>query len=158
MKQIEELSLSMKHFHSLLDSLLGKAHSNRVKVSCKGFSMSPFIKDSDTVIIKPVKNFSKLKIGDIVVVPLSKKKKIIIHRIIEFKGHSLLLKGDNLFGSDGWFKKRDVMGIVETIVKKNNFKYKCNPFINYVVAIGSRTKILNHALACFRQLKQKNYV
>lgn len=74
MKQNEELSLSMKNFHMLLDTLLGKSHSNRVKVSCRGFSMSPFIKDYDTVIIKPAPNSSKLKIGDIVVVPLSKKE------------------------------------------------------------------------------------
>ena len=157
MKHIEELSLSMDNFYDLLDTLIGTKQLNRVKVSCKGFSMSPFIKDSDIIIIKPVKNFSKLKIGDIVVIPLPGEKKIIIHRIIKKKGESLLLKGDNLMESDGWFKKKDVMGIVATIFKKNNFKYNCNHFMNYVVAIGSRTKILNHLLACFRSLKQKKY-
>ena len=155
---MEELRLSGEDLHDLLDTLLGKKHLCRVKVLCKGSSMSPFIKDSDSITIKPVKTLANLRIGDIVVVPLSKKERVIIHRIIKFKKKSFLLKGDNLIKNDGWFNKKKIIGIVETINKKNNFTYKCNPFINYILAIGSRTKILTHLLAGLRRLKQKNYV
>nr|NJM04203.1 hypothetical protein [Desulfobacula sp.] len=150
---MKELCLSPDNLSGLLDILLGEKHAQRVKIPCKGFSMSPFISDSDTIVIEPLNTIRNLRIGDIVVVLLSKQK-IIIHRIIRIKDGSLLLKGDNLADCDGWFKKREVMGIVEAVFKKK-FNYRCNPFINYIIAIGSRTKIFNRFLVCIKKLKTK---
>jgi len=154
---MEELRLSGENLYDLLDSLLKKKHLSRVKVICKGFSMSPFIKDSDSIIVKPVEAPENLRLGDIVVILLSPKKRVIIHRIIKIKRESFLSKGDNLIDTDGWFNKKKIIGIVEAIHKKNNFTYKSNPFINYILAIGSRTKILTHLLAGLRLLKKKHY-
>ncbi len=147
---MRELILSGENLNSLLDTLLNREHSCSVKVFCKGFSMSPFIKDSDSIIIRPVEKTADLKIGDIVAVAVSRGK-IIIHRIIRLEKKFFMLKGDNLTYDDGWFGKQDVIGIVEIVFKKNNFRYKPDPLINYVIAIGSRTKILNHLLAFFRR-------
>ena len=152
---MKELSLSSADLSELLDSLLKNHCLQGIKVLCKGYSMSPFIRSEDTVVIKPIRDSAILKVGDIVAVPRNGKKHFIIHRIIKLTEDSLLLKGDNLYQSDGWFKKKEILGIIDEKINKAGNSHRLRPTVNYLIALGSRTGFLQASLSFMRKVKNK---
>ena len=78
--------------------LISKIKSGKIKqITLKGSSMLPTIASNDTVNIVPIKDSSKLKVGDIVVAADNKAHNFIVHRIIEIDRNNKIckLKGDN---------------------------------------------------------------
>ncbi len=117
-----------------------------MKIQCMGTSMSPFIKDKRLVTLRPVDHCTPLATGDIVAAAVHPEKKIIIHRIVTATPQKFLLKGDNNSAFDGWFAKEDIMGVVKKIEDQNGSGYTPGKYQGKLVALASRTNILQHTL------------
>jgi signal peptidase I len=135
-----ETSLSMGSFFAILDVLLQNNKPCRIKTICRGCSMAPFIKNNDSVIITPINRTTRLSIGTIAVIAYPKREKVVIHRIIKTKGPLCLIKGDNISTPDGWITDDQIIGRVETVLKKR-FSYNCWAPVNFVIALTSRAGI-----------------
>ena len=130
----------------LMSSILRKGSNYRVKVIGQGYSMSPFIKNNDTIILKSVNPIKKIKFGDIVAVSNSKKDKLVIHRIIRMKNGQFQTKGDNNPDADPWCTKDDIIGIVDEIIADSGSSYRCTHWQNILIAFASKTGLLNHII------------
>jgi signal peptidase I len=117
-KKREVLPLSSRQLEELMKGVLGKGASFRFR--CKGFSMSPFIKDGDVLTIAPLQG-SSLSFGEVVVFSHPSTGKLIIHRVIKKKEGAYLTKGDNIPESDGFISKAHIFGRV-TKVERNGVK------------------------------------
>lgn len=151
------LVLKGENLSGMLESLLKKEALCGLKLCCRGSSMSPFISDGDTVNITPISKLQRSRIGDIAVAVLpGRLKQITIHRIILIKPDSILLKGDNNSSADGWYPKKNILGIVTKVYKKN-YNYLCHSWMNYLIALGSRLGILNRITPFALRLKKQLY-
>ena len=110
-----EFSISGSTLIELFKDVLGKGASFRFQV--KGFSMSPFIKDGDLVMVSPLLG-SSLRLGDVVVFIQPGVRRLAIHRVIRKKGSSCFIKGDNTYQIDGLIPKTNILGYV-TRVERN---------------------------------------
>ena len=86
---MEELTLSGNDLYELMGSFHRTGSGCRMKIQCPGYSMSPFIKDRNSVTIKPLENGLSPKFGDIVAIAVHDRKKIVVHRIIKVAGSSI---------------------------------------------------------------------
>ncbi len=74
-----------------------------VRFQAKGWSMRPFIRDEDFIVVSPIEN-SSIKTGDVVFY-LTTENKVIVHRVIKkYKKDKdnrmiMLIKGNASFGS-----------------------------------------------------------
>jgi len=118
-KKRQELSLSSRQLEELMRGVLGKGASFRFR--CKGFSMSPFIKDGDVLTIAPLQGSSP-GFGEVVVLTHPSTGKIVIHRVIKKRGGAYLTKGDNIPEADGLIAKTNILGRV-TKVERNGAKF-----------------------------------
>jgi len=109
-------SLSPNHFFvELVKEVLGKGVECRLQV--KGFSMSPFIKDSDVVTISPMSDASP-KFGDVIAFIHPKADKFIIHRVVRKVGDACLVKGENSLEPDGLIERKHILGIITRVERK----------------------------------------
>lgn len=92
----------------LLKRHIHKGYDGYFDVS--GLSMTPFIKPKDKVLVAPKKRY---KFGDVIV--FQNGSRLIIHRILVRGNKKIFTKGDHNFQGDGWVKKKDVLGRVESI-------------------------------------------
>jgi len=85
-----------------------------VKVRASGYSMMPFIREGDTLVMNRAK-MDHLKPGDIVA--FIRNRLLFIHRIIEIglMDEWVLTKGDHLAISDSLIKPEEVLGVVTFI-------------------------------------------
>ena len=89
-----ELSLGNRPFKELLIDVLHKGAAFRFRA--KGFSMSPFIKDSDVITVVPVSTY-KPRFGDVVVFINPGTGKLVIHRVVGKRDtYHFYIRGDNL--------------------------------------------------------------
>lgn len=101
-------SLSIPAAAALMEEVL--ASGNRFRFIAHGVSMSPFIRDGDTV---EVDGISRLRRGDVVVA--MRGGKLLVHRAICIKKDAVLLKGDHLSRADGWVPCTDVLGKIVAV-------------------------------------------
>lgn len=109
-----EVSFSSTSLIELIQSTLAKNSSFRFKVT--GYSMSPFIKDSDIVTIS---SLSPAALGKITAFIHPGNKKLIIHRIIGQNKGYFILKGDRIAEIDGLIPRKNILGCV-TRIERNN--------------------------------------
>ncbi|MDB9823271.1 nucleotidyltransferase family protein [Deltaproteobacteria bacterium] len=85
-----------------------------------GYSMHPFLKPGDQIVVNRVSPES-LQVGDIVVVPL--KGRFVAHRLVKMlPGDRCVLKGDSMLKSDPEkFKLSAISGRVSAIIRGNRF-------------------------------------
>ena len=126
---MEELTLSGTDLYELMGSFF------------RGFSMSPFIKDRNSITIKPVEKELSPKLGDIVAIAVHDRKKILVHRIVKVAGPQYLTKGDNNAIVDGWFDRKDILGVVENIAMQSGFVYCPKRWQNITIALASRFNV-----------------
>ena len=138
---MEELTLSGTDLYELIGSFFTARPGCRLKIQCLGYSMSPFIKDRNRVTIKPLEKDLPLKFGDIVAIAVHDRKKILVHRIIKVAVPKYLIKGDNNTGADGWFDKKDILGVVENIDMKSGFAYSPKRWQSIIIALASRFNV-----------------
>jgi signal peptidase I len=96
----------------LVKEVLSKGVECRFQV--KGYSMSPFIKDSDVVTISPISDSSP-GFGDVIAFIHPRTEKLIIHRVVGKIGNACLVKGENTLEPDGLIKKENVLGLVTKV-------------------------------------------
>ena len=105
-------SLPGDAFAELLQAVLSKGSLFRFQA--KGFSMSPFIKDSDVVTVSPFLDATP-QLGDVVAFNLLGTKKLVIHRVVSKKGNSCMIRGDNSFEADGLVPRAGILGRVARV-------------------------------------------
>ncbi len=89
-----ELSLGSRPFKELLIEILHKGAAFRFRA--KGFSMSPFIKDTDVITVAPL-SWHKPRFGDVVAFLNPDTEELVIHRVIGKRDNShFFIMGDNL--------------------------------------------------------------
>lgn len=109
------LALSGKATGELLQAVLDKGVPFRFRA--KGFSMSPFIKDNDIITVSPLST-SSFQRGEVAAFIHPETKKLYVHRIIEKKGDSYLVKGDNSLETDGFIPHKNIIGCVTCVERK----------------------------------------
>ena len=72
-----------------------------------GRSMSPFIRDGSSVIIRPCS--SKVRVGDVLLLKQDDEK-LLLHRVVKKTGAELITRGDACAGYDSPFRKNDIIG------------------------------------------------
>jgi signal peptidase I len=127
-----------------------------VRFQAKGWSMRPFIRDGDFIVVSPIEN-SSIKTGDVVFY-LTTENKVIVHRVIKKykkKGRmTVLIKGDASFGPPEKMDIQNVLGKVIAIERNGRKKrldtklYQIksllfagiSPFSQWIYPIGSVVK------------------
>jgi signal peptidase I len=112
-----------------------------VRMTIKGRSMSPFIKRSDIIIVKPIK-FDQAKIGDIIACTRSVEHGFTAHRLIrkrkDAQGREFLFtKGDVSIHGDFPVYPEDIYGKVITIERNTkviNLETRFRCFLGYLIA------------------------
>jgi signal peptidase I len=117
-KRGDELLLSGPDLIELLQAVLDKGMPFRFRA--KGFSMSPFIKDSDVITVSQLSDNS-IRSGDVVAFIRPEMKKLIIHRVAGIQGECLHIKGDNIPDTEELIPKANILGRV-TKVERNGKK------------------------------------
>ena len=107
-----ELLLSGPLLSELLCAVFQRGMPFRFQAN--GFSMSPFIKDGDVVVVFPLTNASP-GLGDVLAFIDKETENIIIHRAVGKKGDCYLMKGDNSSQADGLIPEEDILGYVKCI-------------------------------------------
>ena len=108
----------------------------------KGVSMSPFIKDQDIITISLLSNCA-IGLGEIVVFMHPQTKKLFIHRIIGRSQDCYLIKGDNIFITDGLIPKKNILGVVTKVERKGKKIIFGLGYERYIIAALSKAKITN---------------
>lgn len=109
-----EISIPNASLIELIKSTLVKNQSFRFKVT--GYSMSPFIRDSDIV---TVSSLGRITLGVVAAFIHPENKKLVIHRIVGQNKGYFILKGDRLTEIDGLLPKENILGCV-TRIERNN--------------------------------------
>ena len=97
-----------------------------IRFQAKGWSMRPFIRDGDFIVVSPIEN-SSIKTGDVVFY-LTTENKIIVHRVIrkheKYKDNriTMLIKGDATFSSPEKVEMQNVLGKVVAVERNGQKK------------------------------------
>jgi signal peptidase I len=96
------------------------------RFQAKGWSMRPFIRDGDFIVVSPIEN-SSIKTGDVVFC-ITTENKVIVHRVIKkYKKDkdnriTLLIKGDATFSSPEKVEMQNVLGKVVAVERNGRKK------------------------------------
>jgi hypothetical protein len=143
------LMLSGRDVANLLKSTCAKGIP--FKFTAPGLSMAPFICNGDSLTIDPILNGKTITEGDIVAFITPDEGRLIVHRMIKKKQGQYLIKGDNVYLTDGLYKQEHIYGSVTKIItssNKGNFNNIVRKFILFLntfkmtLAFLSRYKIL----------------
>ncbi len=115
----------------------------------RGFSMSPFIRDKDIVMISPITR-SHLGLGKVVACLCPPYKKLIVHRIVAKKSNYYLIKGDSYLWADCRISKKDVLGVVTAIEREGRSVYFGLGPERIAIALLSRSRLLSTVIFCRR--------
>ena len=133
----------------LIRTVFAKGACFRIKVS--GYSMLPFIRNSDVVTISGLYN-SSLDIGKVVAFIDLNVNKLTIHRIIGTNNGAYLIKGENVFNSDGWVPRENILGCVTKIERNGRAIFLGLGRERLIIALFSRIRIWYLLLRLWRLL------
>lgn len=97
-----------------------------IRFQAKGWSMRPFIRDGDFIVVGPIEN-SSIKTGD-VVFHLTTENKVLVHRVIKKhkknkdKRITMFIKGDATFSSPEKVEMQNVLGKVVAVERNGRKK------------------------------------
>jgi hypothetical protein len=123
----------------LVNEVLSKGVECRLQV--KGYSMSPFIKDSDVVTISPMSDSSP-GFGEVIAFIHPKTDKLIIHRVVWKSRNAYLLKGESALESDGLIKKESILGLVTKVERKGKRIFLGLGPERFLIALLTRKNLL----------------
>lgn len=107
---------------------------NKAKVRVSGMSMWPFLcHGRDFVILKAVTS-DQVKIGDIVLLQ-KPDGSYLLHRVTNIKENQIQTTGDHLIYRDGWFSRDSIIGMADSIVRKEKEISCGNPWWKSVMGI-----------------------
>lgn len=99
----------------LVKEVLSKGVECRLQVN--GYSMCPFIKDTDVVTISPIVDSSP-RFGDVIAFVHPRTEKLIIHRVVGKIGNACLVKGENALEPDGLIERSQMIGIITRVERE----------------------------------------
>jgi len=97
-----------------------------IRFQARGWSMRPFIRDGDFMVVSPIEN-SSIKTGDVVFC-ITTENKVIVHRVIKKykkdkdKRIIMFIKGDATFSSPEKVEMQNVLGKVVAVEKNGRKK------------------------------------
>lgn len=92
---IESIHLSGRSLIELMEAVLNKGYPFRF--CAKGWSMTPFIRDGDTITISPLQDRSP-GFGEIIAFENLELDKLVVHRVIGRNNGKYILRGDSITG------------------------------------------------------------
>lgn len=120
----------------------------------KGLSMSPFIKNGDSITIAPLSR-EHPSVGKVVAFIQPETAGLVIHRIIARQGPAFLIQGDNTAGQpDGWVQPQAILGCVIRVERDGRRLYLGLGPERYLVAFLSRNGWLAGVVNRARALKK----
>ena len=108
------------------------------RFQAKGWSMRPFIRDGDFIVVSPIEN-SSIKTGNVVFY-LTTENKVIVHRVIKkYKKDkdnriTMLIKGDATFSSPEKVEMQNVLGKV-VAVERNGQKKRLDTKLYHIIGL-----------------------
>ena len=115
------------------------------RLQAKGYSMSPFIKDSDVVTISPMSESSP-GFGDVIAFIHPKTDRLIIHRVVRKIRGACLVKGENALEPDGLIERNHMIGIITGVERKGRkVLFGLGPE-RLLIALLTRTNLLRPVL------------
>lgn len=133
MGEPQRLKISGQNFQRLI---IGTAEKGAcVTFKATGKSMFPNILNNDILTLVPY-NDRIPEVGDVVGAVNSDTSQVIVHRIIKKTDGLFLIKGDNVFKSDGLFPQKNIIGYICRIKRNqkniiiNKLKNKQNAFLS----------------------------
>lgn len=135
----QEFSFSGALTIELMQAAFSKGARFRFQV--KGFSMAPFINDSDIVTLSPL-CLSPAGLGKPVACIIPVDKRLVVHRIVARKKNRYLIKGDNCSTPDCLILNQDILGSVTSLQRQNkNISFGLG-FERIAIAFLSRNGLL----------------
>lgn len=132
----EEFLLSGQSLATLVQATLAKGSCLRFTV--KGFSMLPFIRDSDVVTISPLRNVSLIS-GRVIAFINPQTAKLVIHRLLGRYNGCYRVKGDSVFSADGLIPRENILGYITKIERNGrNVSFGLGPE-RCIIAFLSKT-------------------
>ncbi|HNQ50762.1 MAG TPA: S24/S26 family peptidase [Candidatus Omnitrophota bacterium] len=96
---------------SFLESLKAAlARGELYRFTARGFSMAPFIKDEDILLIAPASRHVP-RFGDVVAYAHPENGKLTVHRIVGMRKEGYIIKADNAACIDGVIPGRAIVGV-----------------------------------------------
>jgi len=124
------------------------AHSNRlprgqfVLLAGIGWSMAPFLKDGDRLVIAPVP-VDRLRIGDIIAYDDTSSGAIVCHRVVKKRtipgGIQLYARGDANWGTSGPLQEHQLRGKVVAVYRGRRVMILTSPWrawVHYGIVCG----------------------
>lgn len=146
---MEERKLKNGDFCIMAKEIL--ARGLNLKFQAKGFSMSPFIKNGDILMISPFKG-KKIGVGQVVAAVRPGTEEFIVHRAVGKSRGNYLIKGDNVPGPDGFFPGKNILGYVTKTERDGRPISFGLGSEKLLIAFLSRTGVLYYALRCLRSI------
>lgn len=112
-----ELAIAAEGLIELIQVTLAEGKSIRFKVAARGSSMAPWIRHGDVITLSPLSRRGA-RIGDVVAYLQPGIGRMIVHRIVNFREGSPVLRGDNCTGNDETIVGFSILGRV-TSVRRN---------------------------------------
>jgi hypothetical protein len=101
-----------EQFAQLMTAVLDQGKP--IRFNAKGVSMSPFIKDGDTVTIAPIGRRRPV-LGDVLAFNHPERGELLVHRVVARKADRYLMKADHGRHPDGWISPGDVIGLLAAV-------------------------------------------
>ena len=139
---MNDFTIDGTSFYTFLDFIAKHQKASTIRFTGYGTSMTPFIRNGNTLTIKLIDKNDKIKKGTVVAVKHIEKK-IIIHRIIGIKNNYFQIKGDNRKLQDGWYPKESIIGVITEIKRESGKRVQFPTWQNFIIAFLSKTRILN---------------
>lgn len=143
------LHITQKDFLEVTEEIIGKG--GQFSFIARGTSMSPFIRDGATVIIRPATG--SLRVGDVV---LSKttEGRLLLHRVIRKQHDGVITRGDASLLDDGIVPRKNILGKIIHVSSNGSNFHLTFPF-NFLTAKGMRLrKYLNRFPSLVRFFKK----
>lgn len=143
------LYLNRHDLTGLLEDVTKRGLSFRFKAN--GFSMIPFIRDGDVVVVSPLSERMNL-FGRAVAVIHPGTKNLAVHRVVGVSGGGYIIKGDNVFNVDGVVPKSDVLGYVSKVERKSRNVLTGLGFERFLIVALSRVNAINISIRYAKKL------
>ncbi len=143
------LHIESKEFLEVSEEILEKG--KQFSFMARGKSMSPFIREDDTVVISPISG--SIGVGDIVLAKTNQGAPVL-HRIIKFSPTGVVTKGDAAQEDDGFIPAENVLGKVVQ-VSGEGFNFHLNfPFKYFITKRNFFEKIFRRFPILKKTLKK----
>ena len=134
-RRVEDSTLSMPVLVELLRAVLERGQPFRFEAP--GFSMSPFIQDSDAITVAPLSGAAP-HLGDVVAFIRPETGKLVVHRVVGKQDGAFLIQGDNAEEMDGLVPAANVLGRVTRVERDGKKVYLGLGPERYLIALLSR--------------------